>query len=99
MLARIAWALALTAQILCCACGLGGFINSILSWEGWLVLGRLTYSVYLLHLGLLSLLAVGLRNPFMFSPDFNFVSSNFSMGVCGHYYTSHVQICNPNDEY
>ena len=72
-LARIAWSTALTLQILLCQSGLGGFVNSILSWNGWLVLARLTYSVYLLHLGLLRVLAVILRHPFYFNPDFELV--------------------------
>ena len=71
-LARIAWSLALTAQILLCQCGLGGFINSLLSWSGWLVFSRLTYSVFLLHLGLQTVLMGQMRHSIFFNPDYEF---------------------------
>ena len=71
-LARIAWSLSLTTQILMCQCGLGGFINSLLSWSGWQILSRLTYSVFLLHLGLITVLAGQMRHAFFLNPDFEF---------------------------
>ena len=71
-LARIAWSLSLTTQILFCQCGLGGFINSLLSWSGWQILSRLTYSVYLLHLGLITVLYGQMRHTLFLNPDFEF---------------------------
>ena len=71
-LARIAWSLSLTIQILLCQCGLGGFINSLLSWNGWLVLSRLTYSVFLLHIGLLTVFGAQMRHVLFLNPDFEF---------------------------
>ena len=71
-LARIAWSLSLTLQILLCQCGLGGFINSLLSWSGWQILARLTYSVFLLHIGLMTILFGQLRHPIFLNPDFEF---------------------------
>ncbi|KAL5253216.1 hypothetical protein ACHWQZ_G013107 [Mnemiopsis leidyi] len=70
--ARIAWSLSLTLQILLCQCGLGGFINSLLSWTGWQILARLTYSVFLLHIGLMTVLFGQLRHPLFLNPDFEF---------------------------
>lgn len=70
MLARIGWGISLTIQILVCQCGLGGFINSLLSWKGWIVLSRLTYSVYLLHLGLLNMMSYQTRHAFFVQPDY-----------------------------
>ncbi|GFR60174.1 nose resistant to fluoxetine protein 6-like [Elysia marginata] len=52
-LSRPVWALVLSWIVLACATGYGGFINSILSWEGWLPLSRLTYCAYLVHLTLM----------------------------------------------
>ena len=77
--ARIAWSLALLIQILLCQFGLGGFINSLLSWKGWLVLSRLTYSVYLIHLGLICLIMTGTRHSFSLEPDFEMAV--FYLGV------------------
>ena len=73
-LSRIAWGLALTIQIVACQCGLGGFINSLLSWRGWVMLGRLTYNVFLVHLGLFSVYTSLLRHTIPLRPDFEFVS-------------------------
>ncbi|XP_063693139.1 nose resistant to fluoxetine protein 6-like [Bolinopsis microptera] len=72
MLARIGWSLALITQVLLCQFGLGGFINSLLSWKGWLVLSRLTYSVYLIHFGLIVILVDQTRHTFFVKPDFEF---------------------------
>ena len=77
--ARIAWSLALLIQILLCQFGLGGFINSLLSWKGWLVLSRLTYSVYLIHLGLICLIMTETRHSFSLEPDFEMAV--FYLGV------------------
>ena len=78
-LARIGWSLALLIQIFLCQFGLGGFINSLLSWKGWLVLSRLTYSVYLIHLGLISLIMTETRHSFSLEPDFEMAV--FYLGV------------------
>ena len=71
-LARIAWSLSLTLQILLCQCGLGSFINSLLGWSGWQILARLTYSVFLLHIGLMTILFGQLRHPIFLNPDYEF---------------------------
>ncbi|KAK6182375.1 hypothetical protein SNE40_010080 [Patella caerulea] len=47
---RPAFALALSWMILLCVNGYGGFVNTILSWNAWIPLSRLTYAAYLVHL-------------------------------------------------
>ncbi|XP_041371386.1 nose resistant to fluoxetine protein 6-like [Gigantopelta aegis] len=47
---RIGWALSVCWVILVCATGSGGLVNSVLSWEGWLPLSRLTFGAYLIHI-------------------------------------------------
>ncbi|PVD37234.1 hypothetical protein C0Q70_04229 [Pomacea canaliculata] len=46
---RTGFSLAVCWIIFACATGNGGFINSILSWRGFLPLSRLSFCVYLLH--------------------------------------------------
>ncbi|RZC40305.1 tudor domain-containing protein 3-like, partial [Asbolus verrucosus] len=55
-LTRVAWSLALSIIIILCVNGYGGLINSILSSKIFVVLIRLNYNIYLLHL--LTILAV-----------------------------------------
>lgn len=50
---RPLWSVAMSWLIFACATGYGGYINSILSWNGWLPLSRLTYSAFLIHLTIL----------------------------------------------
>ncbi|CAG5115320.1 unnamed protein product, partial [Candidula unifasciata] len=47
--ARSAWGASVSWVIIACASGYGGFVNSILSWSPFVVLGRLTYMAYLIH--------------------------------------------------
>jgi len=47
---RPVWALVLSWIVIACVSGYGGFINSILSWTGWLPLSRLSYGAYLTHM-------------------------------------------------
>ncbi|KAK7094202.1 hypothetical protein V1264_007855 [Littorina saxatilis] len=46
---RPLWAACVAWIIFACHNNRGGFINSILSWEGFLPLSRLTYAAYLVH--------------------------------------------------
>ncbi|XP_076451827.1 uncharacterized protein LOC143287601 [Babylonia areolata] len=46
---RPAWAMCVAWIIFACHNNRGGFINSILSWEGFLPVSRLTYAAYLVH--------------------------------------------------
>lgn len=46
---RIAWALGLAWIVFSCATGRGGVVNSLLSWDALVPLGRMSYSIYLVH--------------------------------------------------
>lgn len=46
---RVAWALGLSWIVFACATGRGGLINSLLSWDALVPLGRLSYSIFLVH--------------------------------------------------
>ncbi|KAK3084177.1 hypothetical protein FSP39_009594, partial [Pinctada imbricata] len=48
-LSRFAWGVALAWVVFACSIGCGGPINAFLSLSIWKPLGRLTYSVYLVH--------------------------------------------------
>uniref|UniRef100_A0A0B6ZGH0 Acyltransferase 3 domain-containing protein n=1 Tax=Arion vulgaris TaxID=1028688 RepID=A0A0B6ZGH0_9EUPU len=47
--ARSAWGACVCWVIIACASGRGGFVNTILSWSPFVVLGRFTYMAYLVH--------------------------------------------------
>ena len=51
---RAAWSLCLGWVILACTKGVGGPINSILSWPLWVPLARLSYCIYLCHMTVMS---------------------------------------------
>ncbi|GFO09564.1 nose resistant to fluoxetine protein 6, partial [Plakobranchus ocellatus] len=53
--ARSAWAGALCWLIVACVSGWGGFVNTFLSWSPFVVLGRLTYMAYLIHMCLMNI--------------------------------------------
>ena len=61
---------------------IAGIINRILSWKGWIVLSRLTFSVYLLHYFIVQAFVVQLRHPFFYKPDFEAVSNIFNVATC-----------------
>eukprot|EP00094_Tigriopus_californicus_P012896 TCALIF_12469-PA protein Name:"Similar to nrf-6 Nose resistant to fluoxetine protein 6 (Caenorhabditis elegans)" AED:0.06 eAED:0.04 QI:8/0.90/0.75/1/0.90/0.91/12/23/645 len=46
---RLTWGIALSWVVWACTKGYGGWINSFLSWEGFIPLARLTYVMYLIH--------------------------------------------------
>ncbi|KAL5012819.1 hypothetical protein ScPMuIL_011370 [Solemya velum] len=43
------WGLALSWVVYACTTGHGGFVNTLLSWRGWVPLGRVTYCAFLIH--------------------------------------------------
>ena len=93
LLSRVAWSLSLTTQIMLCQCGLGSFINSFLSWNGWLVLSKLTYCVYLTHVGLLGVYIAQLKHPFYIEPDFEFVVFYFGITVVSYLVAAILFVC------
>lgn len=46
---RPAWGVCIAWLILACHSGKGGIVNTILSWNGFIPLSRLTYAAYLVH--------------------------------------------------
>ncbi|XP_065065008.1 nose resistant to fluoxetine protein 6-like [Rhopilema esculentum] len=48
-LSRLTWSVALSWVIFACHTGVGGLVNSILSWRAFIPLSRLTFGAYLLH--------------------------------------------------
>ncbi|XP_055643556.1 nose resistant to fluoxetine protein 6-like [Toxorhynchites rutilus septentrionalis] len=59
---RVTWACALGWIVFACVNGYGGPINTFLSLPVWQPLGRLSYSIYLLHFQLQIMLAGSRRN-------------------------------------
>ncbi|XP_013404076.1 O-acyltransferase like protein isoform X2 [Lingula anatina] len=55
VISRPLWALALGWVIIACATGYGGFINTILSYQAWVPLGRLTFAVYFVHVFIITI--------------------------------------------
>ncbi|XP_066303333.1 O-acyltransferase like protein-like [Branchiostoma lanceolatum] len=47
---RTVWAMAIGWVVVACYHGYGGVVNTILSWDAWVPLSRLTYCAYLIHL-------------------------------------------------
>ncbi|KAL3870231.1 hypothetical protein ACJMK2_038308 [Sinanodonta woodiana] len=65
--ARTAWGVALAWVIFACAIGYGGFINTLLSWNVYIPLGRLTYCAYLIHPIILSVYYFSRRSTIVFN--------------------------------
>lgn len=66
-LSRTAWACVIAWIIFACSHGYGGFINNILSWKGFLPLGRLTYCVYLIHYDYINLFYSAMRKQYYYT--------------------------------
>nr|XP_019554140.2 nose resistant to fluoxetine protein 6-like [Aedes albopictus] len=64
---RIVWACCLAWIVFACVNGYGGPINTFLSLPVWQPLGRLSYSIYLLHLPVQTMLLGTLRSTGYFS--------------------------------
>ncbi|XP_066267576.1 nose resistant to fluoxetine protein 6-like [Branchiostoma lanceolatum] len=47
---RTVWAIALGWVVVACHHGYGGVVDTILSWDAWVPLSRLTYCAYLIHM-------------------------------------------------
>ncbi|XP_035785910.1 nose resistant to fluoxetine protein 6-like [Anopheles albimanus] len=64
---RVAWATAIGWIIFACVNGYGGAIDRFLGAPLWQPLGRLSYSVYLLHLPIQLMMAGSIRQPYYFT--------------------------------
>ncbi|KAK3779020.1 hypothetical protein RRG08_034278 [Elysia crispata] len=80
---RPVWALVLSWIVLACATGHGGFINSILSWEGFLPLSRMTYCAYLVHLTIMGYEFMGADSTFLYTMT-NLIYRFFGMYVMSY---------------
>jgi len=58
---RFAWGLAVSWVIFACVTGYGGFVNTFLSYPGFVPLSRLTYATYLIHLNIISFVDLSQR--------------------------------------
>ncbi|GIY64968.1 nose resistant to fluoxetine protein 6 [Caerostris darwini] len=66
-LSRTCFACGVAWVIFVCVTGQGGVVNSILSWEVWIPLSRLTYCAYLVHPLVLEYSFLSLRRMFEYS--------------------------------
>ncbi|XP_032794832.2 nose resistant to fluoxetine protein 6 [Daphnia magna] len=64
---RFAWGIVIGWIIFACSRGYGGFVNRILSWKGFVPLGRLTYCVYLIHYDYLNVFYAALRKQYYYT--------------------------------
>lgn len=87
-LSRTAWGLGLAWIIIACSTGHAGFIDSILSFGGWVPLSRLTYGAYLLNPVLMS--SVYLSSERAWHIDFLPLAATFMGHLCITYFCSYV---------
>nr|CAI5851555.1 unnamed protein product [Callosobruchus analis] len=64
---RPVWALCICWIVLACTCEYGGIINSFLSHPAWQVLGRFSYSIYLVHFNIIMWRTFSLKNGIYFN--------------------------------
>ena len=79
-LSRFVWAVGLSLLVFACHNGHGSAINTFLSMRFWIPLSRLTYSAYLIHPILLTLIFGTLREPFTYT-DYTLVIYAVAMVV------------------
>ncbi|XP_046562223.1 LOW QUALITY PROTEIN: O-acyltransferase like protein-like [Haliotis rubra] len=69
---RTVWGAAVCWVVVACATGNGGFVNTLMSWSGFVTLSRLTYCAYLIHPMVIMYQYMTQRSPF-FITDVNIV--------------------------
>ncbi|XP_067662821.1 nose resistant to fluoxetine protein 6-like [Haliotis asinina] len=69
---RTVWGAAVCWVVVACATGNGGFVNTLMSWTGFVTLSRLTYCAYLIHPMVIIYQYMTHRSPFFVS-DVNIV--------------------------
>lgn len=75
---KTAWSLALSWVVFSCHHGYGGIINSFLSWDAFVPLSKLTYSAYLNHMQILTLIVFSFTTPVYVT---NLLMSQFYIGI------------------
>jgi Acyltransferase family len=64
---RVLWSTAIGWIIFACVNGYGGWANSILSWPAFQPLGKLSYSIYLVHMVVQTVASAAIRHPRYFT--------------------------------
>ena len=67
MFSRFAWGVGLAFAVFACHNGYGGVINTFLSQKFWIPLSRLTFTAYLVHPIILTVIFGSARQPFHYS--------------------------------
>ncbi|XP_048524298.1 nose resistant to fluoxetine protein 6 isoform X2 [Dendroctonus ponderosae] len=87
---RSAWTLGIGWMVWACINGYGGPINFILSLHIFRVFGKISYGIYLLHMGMQYMISAAARTPHYFSDlasMYAAVSDLFIMVFCGFAFT------------
>ncbi|KAF6211749.1 hypothetical protein GE061_012264 [Apolygus lucorum] len=79
---RLFWAIGLFWIILACDNGWGGPVDGILSWEVFGPLGKLTFCIYLIHVGVMLVDVASIRNTIYYSDFFEVHSFLGDMVLC-----------------
>uniref|UniRef100_A0A0A9W997 Nose resistant to fluoxetine protein 6 n=2 Tax=Lygus hesperus TaxID=30085 RepID=A0A0A9W997_LYGHE len=79
---RLFWGIGLFWIILACDNGWGGPVNGILSWEIFGPLGKLTYCIYLIHVGVMLVGVASVRHTIYYSDYFEVHSFLGDMVLC-----------------
>ncbi|XP_070536861.1 nose resistant to fluoxetine protein 6-like [Ptychodera flava] len=74
-LSRFAWSLAVAWVVFACRYKMAGPVDTILSWDFWIPLSRLTYTAYLFHPMVLDVLVFNFATPFHYT--FNIIAYLF----------------------
>jgi len=87
---RVAWSLSLGWVILACTKGVGGPINTILSWPFWIPLARLSYCIYLCHMTVITYSSSLMTFPVTFSHFLGvyFILAMLCLSIFGAYILS-----------
>ncbi|GMR61303.1 hypothetical protein PMAYCL1PPCAC_31498, partial [Pristionchus mayeri] len=83
-----AWALCLSWIIISCYYGYGGPINSFMSWDVWVPLGRLSYCGYLVHYPMINLVLAQVHDEIYFSSFIDFVITRLIPVIALTYFVS-----------
>lgn len=78
MFSRLAWGVGLALIVFVCHNGYGWVINDFLSMKIWIPLSRLTYTAYLVHPIVLTIIFGTLREPFTYS---NYIMAVYAVAM------------------
>lgn len=78
MFSRLAWGVGLALIVFVCHNGYGWVINDFLSMKIWIPLSRLTYTAYLIHPIVLTIIFGTLREPFTYS---NYIMAVYAVAM------------------